>query len=276
MQHQSENITPPIIVIGMHRSGTTLLTRMLELCGMFWGALPDEYNESAFFQFSNEALFAMASATWDAPALMEHFLSHPDNQKKGSDFLQKRLKEDFCSEYCCGLRTNRTFQTDLLPTHWGWKDPRNVYTLGLWLKQFPNAGVIHIIRSGIDVALSLWQRETSRPEGTDHPHYSHLCQNLTGCFGLWNSYVRKARKWADSVERYLEIRFEALITAPLVTLNRLVRFIGLTPDNQVTVAVDLAQPKSPLVCSRDSHLKDFIKRARNNDLMQTLGYPPQS
>lgn len=80
---------------------------------------------------------------------MEHFLGHPDNQKKGSDFLQKRLKEDFCSEYCCGLRSNRTFQTDLLPAHWGWKDPRNVYTLGLWLIQFPNARVIHIIRSGI-------------------------------------------------------------------------------------------------------------------------------
>ena len=87
MKNQPENITSPIIVIGMHRSGTTLLTRMLEVCGVFWGALPDEYNESAFFQFSNEALFAMASATWDAPAPMEHFLGHPDNQKKGSDFL---------------------------------------------------------------------------------------------------------------------------------------------------------------------------------------------
>ena len=95
--------------------------------------------------------------------------------------------------------------------------------------------MIHIIRSGIDVALSLWQRETSRPESTDHPHYSHLCQNLSDCLGLWNCYVRKAQKWADSVERYLEIRFEALITTPLVTLNRLAQFIGLTPDKQVTV-----------------------------------------
>ena len=47
---------PPIIVIGMHRSGTTLLTRMMERCGVFWGTVKDEYNEATCFQSINEAI----------------------------------------------------------------------------------------------------------------------------------------------------------------------------------------------------------------------------
>ena len=38
---------------------------------------------------------------------------------------------------------------------WGWKDPRNVFTLPLWLRVFPEAKIIYIVRNGVDVAASL-------------------------------------------------------------------------------------------------------------------------
>lgn len=245
---------------------------MLGACGVFWGALPDEYNESAFFQSLNEALFSMASATWDAPAPMEHYFMQPDHQKQALDFIQKRLKEGLYTEFCWGLDTRPIYGTDRLSGHWGWKDPRNVYTLGLWLAHFPNARVIHIIRNGIDVAISLWRRETSRPEGTDHPHYSQFCQTREGSFDLWKRYVHEARRWSDKVEHFLEIRFEELIGTPRATLERLRQFLDLRSDRRGLSAIHLIQPKSSLMHSSDAHMNDFINRARNDALMKTLGY----
>ncbi len=262
----------PIIVIGMHRSGTTLLTRMLEACGVFWGALPDEYNESAFFQSLNEALFSMASATWDSPEPVAGFFDEPDNQKQAAAFLRKRLKEGLLTEYRSGYESGKTTQPKSLPVFWGWKDPRNVYTLGLWLALFPDARVIHILRNGIDVALSLWQRESSRPEGPDHPHYSRQCQDLDGCFSLWKAYVHKARGWVGSIESVLEIRFEDLVATPQSILHSLAGFIGLPLDDNAAKAVDQIRPKTPLTSSRDAQLQSFIDRAGNDLLMKALDF----
>ena len=41
--------TPPIIIFGMHRSGTGLLVRSLERCGVFIGSYQARNNESRFF-----------------------------------------------------------------------------------------------------------------------------------------------------------------------------------------------------------------------------------
>jgi len=41
---------------------------------------------------------------------------------------------------------------------WGWKDPRNTFTIDIWIEVFPNAKLIHIYRNPIDVAESLRKR----------------------------------------------------------------------------------------------------------------------
>jgi hypothetical protein len=265
----------PIIVIGMHRSGTTLLTRMLEACGVFWGALPDEYNESPFFQSLNEALFAMASATWDSPEPVAHFFDEADNRQRAATFLRKRLQEGLLAEYCNGYESGTTAQPKSLPVFWGWKDPRNAFTLGLWLARFPDARVIHIFRSGIDVALSLWQRESSRPEGPDHPHYSQQCQDLDGCFRLWKTYVIQARGWVRSVESSLEIRFEDLVTTPQLILRSLAEFVGLPLDDNVGKAADQIRPRTTFPSINDEQLQSFIDRVADDRLMKALDFKPR-
>ena len=45
----AKKIVDPIIIIGMHRSGTTLLSKLLEKCGVFMGTKKEENNESIFF-----------------------------------------------------------------------------------------------------------------------------------------------------------------------------------------------------------------------------------
>lgn len=258
--------------MGMHRSGTTLLAKILADWGVFLGALPDEYNECAFFQSLNEALFSMASGTWDAPESVERFFKSPENQKRSAAFLGNRLKEGFHTEYVRGYEPGSVIAPESMPALWGWKDPRNVYTLGLWLKQFPDARVIHILRNGIDVALSLWRRETSRPEGRDHCHYSDRCQDLNGCFNLWRVYVQMARVWVDSVGSVLEVRYDDLVATPLAVLQRVAEHIGLSLNERLATAVDLIQPHTQVAYSSDSQRQAFINGARKDSLMMTLGF----
>jgi hypothetical protein len=260
----------PIIVMGMHRSGTTLITQLLEECGVFWGGLPDEYNEDAFFQSLNEALFSAANGAWDAPESVERFLKEPDNQIRMASFLKNRLKAGWRTEYVHGYGPVDASAPKSTPAPWGWKDPRNVYTLGLWLELFPNARVIHILRNGIDVALSLWRRETSRPEGRDHPHYSTRCQELGGCFDLWKTYTLKARSWVKSVESVLEIRYENLIDSPLAVLRRVAGHIGLSFDERLTTAVDLIRPQKIGIDSSDPQIQSFVNNARKDSLLKAL------
>lgn len=53
----------------MHRSGTTLVTRMLMELGVFMGATRDRYGESRFHQHVNRQLMLAAGATWATPEM---------------------------------------------------------------------------------------------------------------------------------------------------------------------------------------------------------------
>ena len=57
----------PIIIIGMHRSGTTMLSKILEDMGVFMGEKKDINNEALFFLNFNRYIFKQTFATWDSP-----------------------------------------------------------------------------------------------------------------------------------------------------------------------------------------------------------------
>ena len=44
------------------------------------------------------------------------------------------------------------------PINWGWKDPRTTITFPIWLQVFPKAKILHILRNGVDVAISIYRR----------------------------------------------------------------------------------------------------------------------
>ena len=67
----------PVIVIGMHRSGTTLLTKLLEASGVHWGDDTDEYNEDVRFQALDEEIFRKGHARGDDPLPVAVRLEQP-------------------------------------------------------------------------------------------------------------------------------------------------------------------------------------------------------
>ena len=135
----------PIVIIGMHRSGTTLLAQVLERSGICMGRDMIAYAESNFFQRCNLDLLKRNDTNWDKP-VATHELPPLYN-----------IREHF-TRYASLRKHPAGWWPLLFKKKWGWKDPRNTFTLGSWLKLFPDLYAIHICRNGLDVARSLHER----------------------------------------------------------------------------------------------------------------------
>jgi len=57
----------PLILLGMHRSGTSMAARLLERLGVFMGWRKDSNHEADFFRHANEWLLSQAGGAWDHP-----------------------------------------------------------------------------------------------------------------------------------------------------------------------------------------------------------------
>src|SRR5882762_1173779 len=130
----------PIIVIGMHRSGTTLVTRMLEDLGLFVGATREGNEEASFFLAINRWLMFQSGAAWDYPEPIAYLLQHKEIRALARDYIVRYLMESPRVISFLGWRNYWRYGTLVeLDCPWGWKNPLNTYTLPLWLDIFPEA-----------------------------------------------------------------------------------------------------------------------------------------
>ena len=152
----------PVIVIGTHRSGTSLLAKMLHECGVFMGARRNHHSEAKFFLRRNKHIFNVAHASWDNAAPTTYLLQSDDMRSALVAHLTNELKSHKAIDYLGLTNYARSRGFVGMDRLWGWKDPRNTYSLPIWLDIFPNARVVRIGRNGVDVAHSLWKREQDR------------------------------------------------------------------------------------------------------------------
>jgi hypothetical protein len=115
---------------------------------------------------------------------------------------------------------------NLGPIPWGWKDPRNSVTLPIWLSLFPQAKVIHVVRNGIDVSISLHQREVSRKESSHD--YERRCLDYRYCFHLWEQYLEACSFNTAELPpvRYLKLEYEAILREPERSLISVLHFLS--------------------------------------------------
>ena len=64
----TNTINTPIIVIGMHRSGTTLVAEALNKSGIFMGVFREHNGEALHFLSLNQQILAAAGADWINPS----------------------------------------------------------------------------------------------------------------------------------------------------------------------------------------------------------------
>jgi hypothetical protein len=235
----------PIIILGMHRSGTSMVTGMLGELGLFIGANKDNNDESNFFQRMNDWALKQAGGSWDNPEMIDDLLGNSSVRELVLDYFRFSLHSPR-RLFFLGWRNYLASQRlEIMTTPWGWKDPRNTYTLPLWLDLFPEAKVIHIYRNGIDVAESLrvrWHKDLAhvqRAYQRQKPFHALLpklrtfplsvrCSDLEQGFKLWEDHLKRAQLHVKALgDRATEVKYEDFLAHPFEHLRQLTDFSGL-------------------------------------------------
>lgn len=274
----------PIVVIGMHRSGTRLLVDVLDRLGVFLGADRQADAESVAFMLLNEGILQQCGAFWSEPMSAHFLLSYPNAADQLAATVRPALEAQL-EQYVGPQGWHRRAAKDWPP--FGWKDPRNTFTLPVWQRIFPNLRVIHIVRHGVDVAASLSRRHAEALRAAsgeavpsaltvirDHVFgilSSRRGWTLAEALTMWEQYVEKGRLESAALgDRALEIRFEDLLTHPESVVPAVAKFCGVAmPTNQRELLAGLEEGRA-FAFRRDPKLVAFADAAR--DLLARYGY----
>jgi hypothetical protein len=203
-----------ICITGMHRTGTSMVARMLNLSGLYLGEEddilpaglhnPEGYWENRNFLAINDGVLNELGAGWDfPPELQVGWESNPTlvPWKTKAATLVKQF-------------SMRSF--------WGWKDPRNSLIMPFWQGLIPNMRVIICIRSPWEAASSLYQRN----------HFSH-----PSSYYLWHIYYRSLLS-ALKLEDRLVTHYDKYFQEPKAELGRILDWLGIkVPDHKIERAV---------------------------------------
>lgn len=137
----------PICVLGMHRSGTSCLTGLLEDAGVYLGQvskknphnLKGNQENLRIMHLHNEVL-AQNGGSWDKPPLGVVVWSE----------AQRQILQEILADY----RQHAL---------WAFKDPRSMFTLAGWQAEVPTLRYIGTVRHPGAVAQSLGKRGGTTP-----------------------------------------------------------------------------------------------------------------
>ncbi len=207
---------PPLIVLGVRRSGTTLLRVMLDRSSVL--AIPDE-------SYFVPQLAHRHPGRVDRAAFLDDLgrLRRLHDLGIRSDDVAPRVR----NEMTTGEAIAAVFETVAASQgkqRWGDKTPLYMQHLGLLERLFPDALYVHLVRDGRDAALSY----LAVPDGVMTEPWGHP-RDAAGFACLWRTEVTAARSLGRRVGpgRYLEVRYEDLVTAPEETLRGVCGFAGL-------------------------------------------------
>ena len=132
------------VILGMHRSATSLVAGGLNKFGVNMGSNfiksdrgnPMGYWENKKFRILNGEILHRAGGSWDNPPPRDKILA---------------LKNEFAP------RIKDLIKESELPL-WGWKDPRTILTIELYLPYLKNPHFICCFRDPMEVAKSLQRR----------------------------------------------------------------------------------------------------------------------
>jgi Sulfotransferase family len=200
-------------IVGMNRSGTTLLRMMLD-------AHPD-------LTIPPETHFVpdLIKATRGDGATAEDALAAMKSAREWGDFgfsdeeMLGRLRA--LGEIRPGPAV-RTFYEAYMDqqgkSRWGEKTPTYVQKMKLIQRAIPEARFVHVIRDGRDVALSVLDRTVRELTAGDIAN-------------RWQKKITKAREDAPNLRHYIEIRYEDLILDTEPVLRRVAEFCELPWDD---------------------------------------------
>jgi len=211
----------PVMLIGQHRSGTTILGTLLrkylkvnfgpESQFFFrklrelprYGDLDDDRNLRALIaDIARERCFELNQFGFSVDV----------------DGTMSRLRERTYPGIIDTIFSDFAHHNGM--ERWGDKTPEYVLHLPELNRMFPDAQYIHIVRDGRDVALSNFD-------------VFFGAKNTATAAAEWKRYIEATREFATSVPqcRFLEIRYEDVMTAPADVFMQMARFMGIVDES---------------------------------------------
>jgi sulfotransferase family protein len=208
-------MSPPLIVLGVGRSGTTLLRVMLDRNTTL--AIPYE----SFFVLplarrhpSRIVLSAFCNDLGRLPQLADWGLSIDD--------VRRHLHDGMTTGEAIGAIFEAYAEKHGKP-RWGDKTPLYMQHLPLLRRLFPHAVWIHLVRDGRDAALSF----LGLPEGFSGRTWAQP-RTVPQFAARWRTEILAARRLGRrDGGRYLELRYEDLVAEPERELRRVCEHASL-------------------------------------------------
>jgi len=229
----------PVILVGMHRSGTSLTARILQSLGVDMGPDASRANhESRSFLMRNRLLLTATRAEWDYPRPFLDALGDPGWSRVLALLLEQTIVAP--RSWLLGLHEPTSTPT-AGDGAWGWKDPRTTLTWPLWLELYPNARFVRVHRNRSDVISSLTTR--SRENLRLRADLSIRTLTEHGADSLCSDYVEALAPLDAMVDgrRIFDIRYEDLLADPTATVSKLAAWVG---SGHAEVASAVAQVRT--------------------------------
>jgi|SRR5579871_1907331 len=200
-----------VFVLGMHRSGTSLVSGLLRTLGVDFGPdseliPPNQYNVKGFFEHFglsgiNMEILVKFGGDWYAPPI----LTPNWEDSEILDDIRKRSVE----------RVEASFGTSSL---WGFKDPRTCITFPFWRKVVNGPmKVVVVVRNPIDAARSLQDvQKILASEASD----------------LWFKYMVAAFQGSRGVPRHV-VFYEDILEDLPGELRRLATFLDVPVTEEI-------------------------------------------
>lgn len=222
----SEN---PIFIIGVHRSGTTLLRYMLNRHPHIY--IPPESDFiPRFFRGNPKQELSPKRVNQDLAIIFEKYRFVREWQGsplKVSDFAEGKITPKVFLDTLYGAYAK---QNGAL--RWGDKTPIYCSYIDLLDQIFPQAQFIHLIRDGRDVALSMLDKWG---EQDFHIDVYFAARN-------WMRRIQEAQRSGEylSSARYYELYYENLVASPEKELKSICEFLGETYVSEMSQPQKLA------------------------------------
>lgn len=205
-----------ILVLGMHRSGTSLVARSLKCLGAGLGAAaewsgPDNktgFHEHRGILTANETLLLQMGVSWDCDVDLTEKIAVGYALNPAFPQIERAVTRTLIAE----LNTHQVF---------GLKEPRLCRLLQFYGPILDDIGcrvsVVHVVRHPAEVAKSLARRNRIQMD-----------QGLR----LWLAYNRDILRDVDPKWRAVTVTYEEMMTLPYLALNRMADTFGLSIDEK--------------------------------------------
>jgi hypothetical protein len=240
----------PIFIIGVHRSGTTLLRFILSSHARLYippesDFIPRFFLQNPYQSLSEIQVKKLLDTIFTSYRFVKEWKSIPPVSSTFYNTMETKNPAGFLdalySQYASQYQAVR----------WGDKTPIYASYIKLLSTLFPAGVFIHILRDPRDAVASLLEKYATQEF---HVDVFFAARN-------WVRRIKKARR--DGIplgqQRYLEIHYESLVCQPEATIQKICGYIGEVYDPAMLDHSGLAQQLIP----DNSHFFDQVRNPIN-------------